>query len=42
MNAYVCIHGYLLIAKNIASAHESDGEISTAYVEEIEELSKQF
>lgn len=44
MNVYAfrSINGYFLIAKDIASAHESGGETSTACVEETVEFSKQF
>lgn len=40
--AFRSINGYFLIAKNIALAHESGGETSTACVEETVEFSKQF
>lgn len=42
LDVFKSINGYFLIAKIVASAHESGGETSTASLYETVEFSKQF
>lgn len=42
LDVFKSVNGYFLIAKIVASAHESSGETSTASLYETVEISKQF